>query len=71
MSKRTLIEKQLRAAIAKDRRSIYRLAVDAGLGIGPTQRFAAGEAGCTLRTATKLCNALGLVLVLQPAKRGR
>lgn len=64
MAKRKSIEDQLRAAIKSDERSLYRIARDAELGIGPTQRFAASVHGITMRNAVKLATTLGLELKL-------
>ncbi len=69
MAKQKSIEDQLRAAIKKDGRSIYAIARDAGLGIGPTQRFAASIHGITMRNAVKMAATLGLELKLVHAKR--
>ncbi len=69
MARRTDIQEQLRRAIKRDSRSLYALARDAGLGIGPLQRFVAREHGMTLTSAEKLATALGLVLTLTPAER--
>jgi hypothetical protein len=65
------MQEQLRAAIAKDGRSINQLHKDAAIGLGPLQRFVARKHGCTVTTAEKLVAALGLVLVLKPARKGR
>ncbi len=64
MAKRKSIEDQLRVAIKNDGRSIYAIARDAELGIGPTQRFAASVHGITMRNAVKLAATLGLELKL-------
>ncbi len=64
MAKPKSIEDQLRAAIEKDPRSLYRIARDAQLGIGPTQRFAASIHGITMRSAVKMAATLGLELKL-------
>ncbi len=53
----------LRAAIEADKRSLYRLAKDAELPYGTVHRFARKErTELGLRTASALCDALGLHL---------
>ncbi len=53
----------LRTAIEKDKRTLYRLAKDAGLPYGTVHRFARKErTELGLRTASALCDALGLHL---------
>ena len=64
------LEEQLRRAIERDGRSIYALARDSGLGIGPLQRFVARQHGMTLTSAEKLAAALGMTLRLT-RKKGR
>ena len=64
MAKQKPIEDQLRAAIKNDGRSLYAIARDAKLGIGPTQRFAASIHGITMRNAVKMAATLGLELKL-------
>ncbi|MBN2559407.1 MAG: helix-turn-helix domain-containing protein [Phycisphaerae bacterium] len=62
MPKDSLI-RAIRAAIAKDPRSLYRLAKDAGLPYGTVHRFATKErTELGLRTASAICDALGLHL---------
>ena len=54
----------LRAAIERDKRTLYRLAKDAGLPYGTVHRFARKErTELGLRTASAICDALGLHLV--------
>ena len=62
MAKRLTWNEIARRAVHADGRSIYALARDSGLGIGPMQRFAAGENGLTMTSAEKLCRVLGLEL---------
>ncbi len=62
---------RVRKAVHRDGRSIYRLSKDSGLGIGPMQRFAAGDHGLTLDSAEKLCKVLGMDLVPITKKKGR
>ena len=59
MAKRLSWNEKVRRAVHADGRSLYRLAKDSGLGIGPIQRFAAGENGLTVDSAEKLCKLLG------------
>ena len=62
--------KVIRAAIRRDPRSLYRLAIDADLPYGTVHRFARKErTELGLRTASALCDALGLSL--QPVKSKR
>ena len=71
MAKKQTIEDRLRAAIKADGRSLYRLAKDAELGIGPVQRFTASVHGCTCTTAEKLAATLGFEVRLVRVKRRR
>lgn len=52
----------IREAIQRDGRSIYRLAIDCGVNQGVLGRFVRGERDMNLRTADKVCRALGLRL---------
>ena len=69
MSKHETIPDIIRNAIQKDERTAYRLAIDSGVNQAVIGRFIRGERDLNLRTADKLCQALGLVLT--PAKKGR
>ena len=60
---------KVRKAVHADGRSLYRLAIDAGLRISPLQRFAAGTSDLTLASAEKLGKVLGLDLVVEKRKR--
>ena len=63
MARDSLI-RALRTAIEKDKRTLYRLAKDAGLPYGTVHRFARKErTELGLRTASAICDALGLQLV--------
>ena len=62
---------KIRKALHKDKRSIYRLSKDSGLGIGPLQRFDAGENGLTVASAEKLCKLLGWELRPIEKTKGR
>lgn len=61
-TKRTYLEGQLRAAIAKSGLSVYRLAKDSGVSQPVLCRFVNGQRDITLTTASKLAEALGLEL---------
>jgi len=52
----------IRGAIRKDGRTIYRLAIDSGVNQGVLGRFMRNERDMNLRTAEKVCRALGLEL---------
>jgi DNA-binding Xre family transcriptional regulator len=55
-------------ALKQERRTLYRLAKDAGLRYSTVHRFARGERlEINLTTASRLCMALGLEL--KPVKR--
>jgi len=56
------IEAELRQAIEKDGRTVYRLAADSGVSAGQIGRFVTGERTLTLAVAAKLATALGLQL---------
>jgi len=57
----------IRDAIARDGRSVYRLAIDSGVAQAVLSRFVSGKRDLNLRTADRLCRALGLEL--RPARR--
>ncbi len=70
MPKKDLIE-IIRRAIEKDSRTLYRIAKDAGLPYGTVHRFARKErTELGLRTASALCDVLGLRLV-KDKRKGR
>jgi DNA-binding Xre family transcriptional regulator len=63
------LAKVIQRAIKRDGRSLYRLAIDAGLPYATVHRFANGEReGITLHTASRLCEPLGLEL--KPGRDG-
>jgi len=63
MSKRkTYLEKQLLTAIKRSGISMYRLAKNSGVSEPVLSRFISGKRDITLTTASKLTEALGLVL---------
>ncbi|MEE8170846.1 MAG: helix-turn-helix transcriptional regulator [Phycisphaerae bacterium] len=62
MPKQLSFADMIRRAFKKSGMSVYRLAKDSGLCIAPVQRFVAGEADVTLRSAERLCRALNLEL---------
>ena len=61
-SKPTSFPELIRDAIRRDGRSVYRLALDCGVNQGVLGRFVRGERDMNLRTAEKVCRALGLEL---------
>jgi hypothetical protein len=61
-SKRPDLSEQLREAIRRDGRSLYRLALDTGVNHTQLERFMRGERGLTLDTAGLVCEVLGLGL---------
>jgi hypothetical protein len=52
----------IRDAIAQDGRTIYKLSLDSGVDQAVLGRFVRGERDMNLRTASKVCDALGLGL---------
>ena len=64
------LSETIRRAIQRDGRSLYQLAIDSGVSRGQLVRFANAERELTLPAATRLCAALGLVLVRRPRKDG-
>ena len=69
MSEQQTMPDTIRAAIERDSRSLYRLAKDSGVDYAVLHRFANAERDLNLRTADRLCRALGLEL--RPARRKR
>ena len=64
------LAKVIRKAIQQDERSLYRIAIDAGLPYSTVHRFSVGEReDLILGTAWKICKALGLEL--RPKRKGR
>ena len=61
MAARTLPD-IIRKAIVKDRRTVYRLSLDSGVSQAVLGRFMRGERDMNLRTADKVCRAIGLTL---------
>lgn len=59
------IETELRRAIEKDGRTVYRLSADSGVSAGQIHRFIAKERTLTLTAAGKLATALGLHLATE------
>jgi len=62
MSKTKTMPDVIRDAIRRDGRTIYRLALDCGVNQGVLGRFMRRERDMNLRTADKVCRALGLEL---------
>lgn len=65
------LEETLRAAIAKDERTHYAIAKLAGVTPDVLDRFATGERGLNLTTASKVAAVLGLHLVAGKPKKKR
>jgi len=63
MGKSKTLPDVIRDAIRADGRTIYRLSVDSGVNQGVLGRFVRRERDMNLRTADKVCRALGLKLV--------
>lgn len=62
VSKLKTLPEIIRDAIQRDGRTIYRLAIDSGVNQGVLGRFVRGERDMNLRTADRVCRALGLTL---------
>ncbi len=62
MSKSKSFPNVIRDRIRKDGRTIYRLALDCEVNQAVLGRFMRGERDMNLRTAEKVCRALGLEL---------
>lgn len=62
MSKSKAMPDVIREAIRRDGRSLYRLEIDTGVAAAVLSRFMRGERDVNLRTADRLCKALGLEL---------
>ena len=62
MSKATSMMDIIRNAIERDRRTIYRIALESGVNAAVIRRFVSGERGVNLETADRLCKVLGLKL---------
>ena len=69
MTRKDSFDERIRKAIQADGRSLYRLAIDAGVDVAPLQRFMKGEQTFRLPTAEKLCGVIGLDLC--PVKKTR
>jgi DNA-binding phage protein len=65
---RATVSDQLREAIRRDGRTLYRLALDSGVNHTILERFMRAERCMTLDTAGKVCKVLGLRL--QQVKKG-
>ncbi len=62
MSKSKTLPDAIRDAIRADSRTIYRLSLDSGVSQAVLGRFMRGERDLNLRTADRVCRALGLKL---------
>ncbi len=69
MARRLSWNEKLRLAVLVDVRTIYAWSKDSGIGIGPMQRFAAGQSGLTLDSAERLARLLGWEFRPIPKKR--
>jgi DNA-binding phage protein len=66
----TAIIDQVRAAIEGSGRTMYALAAESGISQSTLSKFLSGSRpNLTIETLAKLCDALGLVVRLEPAKR--
>ncbi len=70
MSKSKSLPDVIRDTIRNDGRSLYKLAQDSGVNSAVLGRFMSGERDVNLRTADRLCKALGLEL-RQKSNRGK
>jgi ribosome-binding protein aMBF1 (putative translation factor) len=61
----------IREAMRRDGRTRYRLAKDSGVDQAVLGRFIKGERDLNLRTADKVCKALGLKLVKERRRHGK
>lgn len=62
MSRSKTLPDIIRNAVKRDGRTLYRLALDSGVNKAVLGRFMRGERDMNLRTADKVCRALGLKL---------
>jgi DNA-binding phage protein len=62
MSKSKSLSDVIRETIERDGRTIYRLSLDSGVNQAVLGRFVRGERDMNLRTADRVCRALGLEL---------
>ncbi len=65
------IAEQLRLAIEQSGKSRYRIAQESGVAEAVLSRFMSGERDLKLSTANKLCEAMGLRVVLEPEEKQR
>lgn len=61
----------IRDAIRNDGRTLYRLALDSNVNSAVLGRLMSGKRDVNLRTADRLCRALGLELRPRITKRGK
>jgi transcriptional regulator with XRE-family HTH domain len=62
------INDQLRRAIARSGKTHYRIAKQSGISASTLSRFISGERELSMATAEKLCDSLGLELILRKRK---
>ena len=69
----TTVSEIIREAIRRDGRTLYRLALDSGVNSAVLGRFMRGERDLNLRTAERVCDAIGLEVrpKRQPKGKGR
>ncbi|MCG3138986.1 MAG: hypothetical protein HJJLKODD_02858 [Phycisphaerae bacterium] len=65
------LHKSILAAIKKDGRSLYQLAIDSGVSRGQLVRFVNGERDLRMSAAGKLVEALGLELRPKRKSKGK
>jgi DNA-binding phage protein len=69
MADRSSFPEIIREAIRRDGRTLYRLARDSGVNSAVLGRFMRGERDFNLRTAERVCKAIGLEL--RPLRKGK
>ncbi len=67
MARQTSWNDVIRRAVKASGLSLYRVAKDTELSVGPVQRFMAGDHGLTVTSAERICALVGLEL--RPVKR--
>jgi len=65
-----MIDDELRKAIKESKLSNYRICKDSGLDESSLYRFLSGERDLQMKTAGRVCEALGLHLVLTDDEEG-
>ncbi|MFH1419292.1 MAG: hypothetical protein ABII12_13535 [Planctomycetota bacterium] len=62
---------RIRRAVRDSGLSLYRVAADSGLSVGPVQRFMQGAHGLTVDSAERIARVVGLELRAVNEKRGK